>query len=651
MKNKFYLLGLLFLLISGNINAQIEQEKLIGAYTYNFARFTTWMNESDIDEFRIVLISKNRDVIHEFEQFAKSRTIKGRNIRLMVLNTPPEEISEPVQIVVMTTEMSTYYDALYKTTEGKCILFVTQDVANKRDVMINLFPTADGKLLFEVNKANIINHNLIVDPEILLLGGTEIDVAELYRNSQRAVEDLQDKLTEMTDSFTILNNQIGLSLAEIEVQKRQIEEQKMLLDDQKQEIEKGKRLVVEYSANVNARQEKIKEQETLLEEHKVSLQNQKEQLDLQQKLVGEQQTEIHKGKHTLDSLTVEISDKNIVLGEQSSIIERQKLVVILAVTAGFMFLLFLVVIILAYRNNLKNSKTLLLQKEEIEKVNRDLKLSNAQLFDTITKLKEAQSQLVSSEKMASLGVLTAGIAHEINNPVNFIYTGINSLKLDMTDLLHAVNEIESLISQESLSELKSKIEEIKNEVAFDEVVEIIQQTIDDIKVGAERTTEIVKGLRNFSRMDKDSMQMYNVHEGIESALLLLKNKYKNHIEIVREYSDLPSIECFAGKLNQVFLNIIGNAIDAIKDKGQITISTHLKDENIVVDISDNGKGIPKDVIDKIFDPFFTTKVVGQGMGLGLSISFGIINEHNGKINVKSEENRGTTFSISLPCNL
>jgi len=251
--------------------------------------------------------------------------------------------------------------------------------------------------------------------------------------------------------------------------------------------------------------------------------------------------------------------------------------------------------------------------------------------------------------MASLGVLTAGIAHEINNPVNFIYTGINSLNKDVVELTTLLTEILQQINARGGDELIGSINEIKKDGELDEILEIIPQTIEDIKVGAERAAEIIKGLRNFSRLDKDSMQISNIHEGLDSALLLLRNKFKNHIAVKKEYSQLPEIECYPGKLNQAFINVLSNAIDAIEKEGTITIRTWANEEKIYIQIQDSGKGIPTDVIDKIYDPFFTTKSVGKGVGLGLSITYGIIQEHNGKIDVKSVQNSGTTFTISLPC--
>ena len=280
------------------------------------------------------------------------------------------------------------------------------------------------------------------------------------------------------------------------------------------------------------------------------------------------------------------------------------------------------------------------QKAEIEVINREL-------VKTLDDLKQAQSQLVQSEKMASLGQLVAGIAHEINNPVNFISAGVDSLSTNLEEI-RQVLEIYHKINESNVAEKLKEIEELKQRVEYKEAIREINKLIESIKNGTVRTTEIVKGLRTFSRLDEDILKTADIHEGIDSTLILLRNRYKNRIEIIRDYGDLPQVECYPGQLNQVFMNILSNAVDAIDDKGTITISTSLKNNNICISIKDSGNGIPENLLEKIFDPFFTTKGVGKGTGLGLSISQSIIEKHKGTIEVKSKPGKGTEFIIELP---
>lgn len=285
-------------------------------------------------------------------------------------------------------------------------------------------------------------------------------------------------------------------------------------------------------------------------------------------------------------------------------------------------------------------------------------IKNEELRRTNNELKQTQTQLLHAKKMASLGILTAGIAHEINNPINFIYSGINSLKQDIDEIMPIIKMCNK-ISNGNLEYL-DKLKELKADTELDEIIDTIPQTIDDIKYGAQRTTEIIKGLRNFSRVDPSNKQATYIHEGIESTLLLLKHKLAPNIEIIKDFdNNIPKIFAFAGELNQVFMNLISNAIDAINSmqsgndgnevKGKIKIVTKLVSENqIHITITDNGHGIPQEIKDNIFDPFFTTKEIGQGTGLGLAITHGIIEKHNGKIRVQSKVGEGTKFTIQLP---
>jgi signal transduction histidine kinase len=268
-------------------------------------------------------------------------------------------------------------------------------------------------------------------------------------------------------------------------------------------------------------------------------------------------------------------------------------------------------------------------------------------------LRAAQSQMVHSEKMASLGQLTAGIAHEINNPINFISIGIKGLEKNFKSFMKVIDKYES-ISENNVEQVIQDIESIKKDIQYGEVKGFIMGLMDDIKLGADRAAEIIQGLRSFSRLNEAEYKAADIHEGLDATLVLLRTKTKDAIDVVKEYDPyLPIINCNPGQLNQVFMNILTNAIEAVEVKPkeslrEIRIKTENKPDKILIRISDSGIGIPKKIQEKIFDPFFTTKDVGKGTGLGLSISFGIIKKHNGQIEVISEENKGTEFVISIP---
>jgi signal transduction histidine kinase len=273
---------------------------------------------------------------------------------------------------------------------------------------------------------------------------------------------------------------------------------------------------------------------------------------------------------------------------------------------------------------------------------------NEELTSTLEYLKKTQSQLVQSEKMASLGQLTSGVAHEINNPINFVSAGISSLTSNYEDLNKLLQLLKLLKDDADNDHLLKLINKVKIEIDLDYLLEEIPQLLNSINAGAKRTTEIVRGLRNFARLDEDSLKFANIHEGLDSAIVILRNQISNRITVVKDYGVIPEISCYPGQLNQVFMNILNNAIQAIEGKGEIHIKTSIEGENLKIEIADNGKGMSEDVKKRIFEPFYTTKDVGEGTGLGLSISYNIIKKHKGEIEVESSPDKGTLFIIHLP---
>ena len=288
------------------------------------------------------------------------------------------------------------------------------------------------------------------------------------------------------------------------------------------------------------------------------------------------------------------------------------------------------------------------QRDEIVKTNEALERQKRELEHTLGNLRMTQSQLIQSEKMASVGVLTAGIAHELNNPINFVHGSVNPLRRDMEEVFSIIKKYEEIVTSKKLEDAFEEVRDLKDKLDYYVLITEIVNLLEGIEEGATRSSKIIKGLRSFSRLDKEEFQLYDIHEGIDSSLILLENKIKNRIKVKKEYGDVGEIECFPGKLNQVFLNILTNSIQAIEGEGEITIQTISSATIIKIIIKDTGKGISPDVKEHIFEPFFTTKDVGKGTGLGLSISFGIIEQHKGNIDVISEPGKGTEFIISLP---
>jgi signal transduction histidine kinase len=286
-----------------------------------------------------------------------------------------------------------------------------------------------------------------------------------------------------------------------------------------------------------------------------------------------------------------------------------------------------------------------------------------QLAQALNELRTAQMQIIHAEKMASLGQLVAGVAHEINNPINFIYGNLEHAHQYAKDLLHCL-ELYRHYHPESVPEIQEFFKKAEIEFLFNDLPKIFQS----MKLGAERICEIVSSLRNFSRLDEADCKEVDIHEGIDSTLMILQHRLKPladspTIQVRKDYDTLPLIECYPGQLNQVFMNLLSNAIDAIEERnvhkssevitanpGEIHISTSLLNNDwIKIQIADNGLGMDQEVLSRLFDPFFTTKVVGKGTGLGLSISYQIVTDkHKGKIYCQSELGKGTEFIVELP---
>ncbi len=306
---------------------------------------------------------------------------------------------------------------------------------------------------------------------------------------------------------------------------------------------------------------------------------------------------------------------------------------------------------------------LTLRKTQIQLFNEvaERRQAQAQLQQTLKELQQTQTQLIQTEKMSSLGQLVAGVAHEINNPVNFIYGNLiyaNEYTQNLLKLLQVYQEY----YPNPVPEVQFEIEAIE----LDFLTKDLSRLLDSMTVGAERIREIVLTLRVFSRLDEAEKKAVDIHEGIDSTLMILAHRLKGkfahcEIQVIKEYGDLPLVECYAGQLNQVFMNILSNAIDALEQGNrknnqsstpQICIRTQLEQTQVKIHVTDNGPGILEQVKQRIFEPFYTTKPIGVGMGLGLAISYQIVTQlHGGRLECMSQPGQGTEFVIAIPIRL
>jgi signal transduction histidine kinase len=273
----------------------------------------------------------------------------------------------------------------------------------------------------------------------------------------------------------------------------------------------------------------------------------------------------------------------------------------------------------------------------------------AELSTLNQKLEEAQSQLLQSEKMASIGQLAAGVAHEINNPVGYIASNLGSLRGYLEELLGILALHEDGLAQMSPdSPLRRKIDQARRRVDVDFLRSDVQALVSESLEGVSRVKKIVQDLKEFAHVDRTEWQEADLHQALDSTLNIVWNELKYKAEVVKEYGALPLVECIPCQINQVFMNLLVNAAQAIESRGVITLRSSREGECVWVEVADTGKGMPPDVQRRIFEPFFTTKPVGKGTGLGLSLAYGIIKKHDGEITVTSTVGKGTSFRVTLP---
>jgi two-component system, NtrC family, sensor kinase len=296
------------------------------------------------------------------------------------------------------------------------------------------------------------------------------------------------------------------------------------------------------------------------------------------------------------------------------------------------------------------------KRENIEK--RRVK-SQQVLKATVKKLKTVQSSLIQSEKLASVGQLAAGVAHEINNPTAFVSSNLKTGEGYLKEIAAGIDAYRQALAmlkqpgggrstQVQIQSVEDAVKKVEENTEFEFIMADLAEIFEECMEGTERIRKIVADLKDFAHPEEPERHSVDIHQCLDSTINIVWNELKYKAELIKEYGDLPPVNCYAHQINQVFVNLLVNAAHAIEKKGVIRIQTRVQGENIEVHISDTGQGIPKKHLNKIFDPFFTTKSVGKGTGLGLSMSYGIINKHNGTILVESKVGKGTRFTVVLP---
>lgn len=617
------------------VAAQTPRQKQMVASTYSFIKNIEWPEKET--PFKIHVITTDDGLKKEFRSTSEGQKLAGRPAEVSF--TGYVMIPKDVDVIFVANRYNASIPTLLDRIGGSGVLLITDRYDKQRDVMINFLNQPSGALTFEINEANISNQGLSIKKGMAELGGTEVDLAKIFkqvRDSVRAMETRAEALKVQFDSMNLnvaaalgimRQQQVLIQARDQEIEQKQIEidRQTGVLDSLRDEFAESEKRLIDLTHTLDIREEELTVLGDEIDRQRENVAAGNKVLEEQQSKIADQNKEIAQREERLKEMTT------VVSSQQSALVF---LILFLVALVGFSFLIFT-----AYRARKRAAKKLAEQKEDLGRL--------------LNELQDTQTQLVQSEKMASLGVLTAGIAHEINNAINFVYQGIHVLSDKFTEIRPVIAHVTDLNEEDK--ELKKSIQELarqREETDYDSAQMVIDQMINSIKVGAERTTEIVKGLRFFSRSETEKKTKIDIHGDIDVALLLLKSRIKDPLKINKQFTDQKiELDGFKGQLSQAFLNIINNAIDAVSTMdtaGIIDIETKIHKNEVEITIKDNGPGMSDEDQQKIFDPFFTTKKIGAGTGLGLSITYGIIERHGGTITVHSKLNEGAEFIIKLP---
>ena len=655
------LLGLgALLLIPNTLLAQDLTSPLIkSGLILKFAQHVEWKQEENIDTFRIGVYGE------EPELMANLLLLESVNIKdkpLIIRQFRQLDDIYGVHLLYFTRDKNSEIQRITNHISGTQTLMVSDRARNQKLIMINFLPLVDGKVDFELNKTNITNARLTVTPALLLLGGTDVDVAGLYKQSQRALKRFKTQIDELSESYNNKSKQIESLNEEINTRNEEISTRNEEIEKQSKEIEIQKKLNDEQMRKFILQQEQMdaraEELAIVLEEVEIKQQTLDSKIELirnQEQEINSQRTEIENRNSILKEQEDEIQIQEKKIEEQVSQLSkfanrvaRQRIFLYIVIAVCFLIGGLVFFIYRSYKVKRDANHEIQMANEVVVATNEALEDQKKELLYTLENLKLTQSQLIQAEKMASVGVLTAGIAHELNNPINFVSGNVKPLQRDLEDVFSIIKKYEDIIETKKLDKEFRDVSALMDQLDYSFLIQEIDKLLEGIKEGAKRSSQIVKGLRSFSRLDEEQFQIYDIHEGIESSLILLHNKTKNRITIHRDYADFKSLECYPSKINQVLMNVLTNSIQAIEGKGDIYIHTLSTEIGFKIVIKDNGTGMTPEVKEHIFEPFYTTKEVGKGTGLGLSISFGIIEQHNGQIDIISEPNKGTEFIITLP---
>lgn len=705
------LLFIIFQLLLGTTGIAQEEnirDKQRAIYLYNFTKYVEWSGMENRTHFTIGIIDPNStNLTNEVRTYTADKKIKGLPVKVEHFNSISEISS--TQILYLHQETGFSIDEITTKVVGRGTLIVGEEYPFHQ-CMIN-FVEIDGEFNFEINQDKINHEGLFVAPALISFAITSTtDWEALFIKSEKSRAEEKKIVAEQLTTINVQKEKIKGQNEEIEKQELKLARQKDEVEKQKTLMLERENELDLFLHSINQQKKRLGKQVLVLEEQKDRIENQNRQIinqnseiDKKQREVDEQEGILEDHKNQISAIENKIEEKDLTLDEQSSLIDNQ--LYALYFSLGFGLLLFLT-LFLVYRNNRNRKRT----NAELEVKNAAISAQNLEIEQQKTALEKSTSTLIKSAKMASLGQVAANMAHEVNTPLGAIKTsaeqsvflmddfmkGLSNITENNTpETLHTFQELllmqpsettyrttaedrkirkslENMLKEKDVpdprrnadillmagivdqsEELDYLLEKENKEELIDTLSNILRrrQHMFTIHLAVEKASRVLNAFKSYSKSNEnDTQAVMNLENNIDTVLIIYQNLLKRGIEVKKLYEGTHLISGFENKLTQVWTNIIHNAIQAIGDKGILSISTKNKDDMVLVSIEDNGTGIDPDIIDKIFDPFFTTKKGAEGTGLGLDIVNEIVKDHGGKIWVESTLGRGTTFYVLLPVN-
>jgi len=630
---------LLLQMLSSWLYSQNLPENLKVALAYNICKEIHWQNDTST-VFTIGILSTNQVLIDKFVQLSNSVKLNNKVIRPVVFSN--EYLIKATNVLYIDQSFNTFFPAIQKKISKQNTLVISEEYLVPGEIMINIkFEPKTRAYTFEYNRANILFAGMEPTENIIALKGSEIEIRALYLQAKKLWDEQQSVVA-------ALKKQSDLQNMNIAAQNDSIFQMKSIIDSNNLKIQRQILSLTQKDSISNALNTRINRQHSELQSSLSLTKKIMAERNAGETIIRSQDSTIEVQINLSESLTKsilkkqqELLDRNRELNEKENKIQRQGNWLIFSISISLIIISVILIVLRAYVLIKRSKQKIAEQKDELQ--------------NTLVQLQATQQQLIQSEKMASLGIFIAGIAHEINNPLNFISTGVEGLEKTIHKVEVLNNELNKL-TKASQPEDIIRLLDLKDEIKFQRTMEASPKILENIKTGINRTVAITNGLRLYARMDKEDKCFYDINQVVETALLLVKPQINAQIAIEVNLGNLPELMIFPGKLSQVIVNILSNAIDAIKnadtsnEKPKIGIQTKIIKNTVFIEISDTGTGIPNEILTKLFDPFFTTKPVGKGTGLGMSISQSIVESHKGKIYATNNLEKGATFTIEIPAN-